>query len=121
MQLKLDENLGPTAAQLFREAGHDTATVAEQSLCGARDSDLIRLCQTERRCLVTLDLDFANPIVFRPADYSGIAVLRLPRGSGINDVSDGLRTLISGLGQDDITGKLWVVQRGRIRQYQPED
>lgn len=29
-------------------------------------------------------------------------------------------TLIARLSQADITGKLWVVQRGRIREYQEE-
>lgn len=27
-------------------------------------------------------------------------------------------TLIAGLGKGDITGKLWIVQEGRIREYQ---
>jgi len=31
----------------------------------------------KNRCIVTLDLDFLNPLVFPPEDYSGIAVLRL--------------------------------------------
>jgi hypothetical protein len=27
--------------------------------------------------LVTLDLDFSNPLLFKPSEYSGIAALRL--------------------------------------------
>lgn len=121
MQLKLDENLGPTAAQLFREAGHDATTAAEQGLCGIGDSDLIRLCQTERKCLVTLDMDFANPVVFQPADYSGITVLRLPHTPDMGSLLDAVQTLIGALQTENPTGKLWIVERGRIRQYQPED
>jgi hypothetical protein len=30
------------------------------------------------------------------------------------------RTLITALAQETITGKLWTVQRGRIREYRPE-
>jgi hypothetical protein len=28
--------------------------------------------------------------------------------------------LVEGLAKDDIAGKLWIVQLGRIREYQPE-
>lgn len=31
-----------------------------------------------------------------------------------------VQTLIGGLEREDITGKLWIVQRGRIRIYQQE-
>ena len=30
------------------------------------------------------------------------------------------RTLIAALAQETITGKLWTVQRGRIREYRPD-
>jgi predicted nuclease of predicted toxin-antitoxin system len=78
VNLKLDENLGHTAAELFREAGHGVETVHSQRLSGAPDAEVIALCRREQRCLVTLDLDFSNPLMFKPWEYAGIAVLRLP-------------------------------------------
>lgn len=50
----------------------------------------------------------------------GIAVLRLPRKPTPDDLYDAINTLIGGLSQKEITKKLWIVQRGRIREYQPE-
>ena len=88
---------------------------------GITDEGLFRLCQQEGRCLVTLDLDFANPLRFRPMESAGIAVLRLPRHLTLNDLLDGLRTLIGGLTREDITGRLWIIQKGQIRTYQPND
>jgi predicted nuclease of predicted toxin-antitoxin system len=72
MRLKLDENLGRMLVRLFQEAGHDVATVSGQRLNGVVDKDLIEFCRQEQRCLVSLDLDFSNPLVFKPTLYKGI-------------------------------------------------
>jgi predicted nuclease of predicted toxin-antitoxin system len=121
VKLKLDENLGRSAAALLRQAGHDVATVAEQELWGTPDRELIKICLTERRCLVTLDMDFGNPLLFNPPDYAGIAVLRLPPRPSMEDLLETIRTIIGGMAKESIEGRLWIVQRGRIRAYQPEE
>ncbi len=121
MKLKLDENLGNRGAELFRQAGHDVKTVTEQGLCSASDRKLSEVCRTEKRCLITLDLEFGNPLLFKPEDYSGIAVLRLPHSPKPTDLFDVINTLIVGLTQKKIEGQLWIIQRGRIREYQSEE
>ena len=121
MRLKLDENLGIRCANLLRSADHEVTTVAEQNLCSSTDKKLLETCKAEKRCLVTLDLEFANPLIFKPAETEGIAVLRLPPKPAPNDLLDTIRTLIGGLSKKEIRGKLWTIQRGRIREYQPEE
>ena len=74
MRLKLDENLGNRGHSILQAAGHDVFTVALQQLCGATDQELIEKCRREDRALVSLDLDFANPLRFQPSQYPGIAV-----------------------------------------------
>jgi predicted nuclease of predicted toxin-antitoxin system len=120
VKLKLDENLGKRGYDLLQSAGHDVMTVQQQNLTSATDVDLIQVCQTEQRCLVTLDLDFSNPLRFNPREYSGIAVLRLPSKPSSQDLEDAVRTLVGGLERESIQGQLWIVQRGQIRIYQRE-
>ncbi len=121
MKLKLDENLGQRTLDLFQHRGHDVSTVAQEALSSAQDRELIETCRREGRCLVTLDLDFGNRLLFRPSDYSGIAVLRLPAKPCPDDLRDLAETLAAALERRTIQGKLWVVQKGRLREYQPDN
>jgi predicted nuclease of predicted toxin-antitoxin system len=120
MKIKLDENLGERGAGLFRAAGHDVATVPQQRLSGASDHELIEVCRREGRCLVTLDLDFSNPLIFKPWEYGGIAVLRLPNRSTDKDLWDACGVLIRGMRVADVQGRLWIVHGGRVREYRPD-
>jgi predicted nuclease of predicted toxin-antitoxin system len=66
MKLELDENIGSRGVRFLRAAGHDVATVLEQNPCSSPDIELISVCRKEQRCLVTLDLNFGNPLLFKP-------------------------------------------------------
>jgi len=119
MRLKLDENFGRLAYQVFVDAGHDVATVKEQDLTGADDADLISICGDEDRVLVTLDMDFANPLNYPPQEYAGIAVLRLPQQPTRESLVELARTFSKAAQNETIDGKLWIVEIGRIRFFQP--
>jgi len=121
LQINLDENLGARGRQLLEQAGHDVATVTEQGLTSASDERRIDVCKRESPCLVTLDLDFSNPFLFPPKDDAGIAVIRLPRQPRPDDLFDALQTLVTALANDSIEGTLWSVERGRVRQYLPDE
>jgi predicted nuclease of predicted toxin-antitoxin system len=119
MKLKLDENLGTRIATLLRSAGHDVATVPGQDLSSTADTQLIEICRREQRCLVTLDRGFGNRLRFIPSEYSGIAVIRLPKQPNPADLREAIEVLIAGLEQAEIAGKLWIIRRGVIQEYQP--
>jgi len=120
MKVKLDEDLGGACVALLTAAGHEVSTVRDEGLCSANDEAVIEASRAQGRCLVTLDLDFGNPLRFTPSEYPGIAVMRLPPKPSHADLVDAVRTLTEGLLRDSIHAKLWVVQRGRIRVYQEE-
>ncbi len=120
MKLKLDESLGQRGRQMIAAAGHDVASVADQGLEGSLDGDLLEYCRAEGRCLVTLDLEFANPLVFLPSRYPGIAVLRIPQKASATDLLMLIETLMEALKSEVLIGKLWIVEIGRIRVYEEE-
>ncbi len=122
MNIKLDENLGSfRVATWLRQAGHDVATVREQSLTSAPDEQLIDICRREGRCLVTSDRGFGNRMRFNPPDYAGIVVIRLPSRPTFEDWREAIETLISGLNVAEVEGKLWIIQSGSIQEYKPHD
>jgi predicted nuclease of predicted toxin-antitoxin system len=120
LKIKLDENLGNRAIELFREAGHEVATVSEQDLGGASDDELIEACQTEGLVLVTLDLDFSNVLRFPPGRYAGIAVLRVPHPIDLDTIRERVRVFLKASEQEELSGRLWIVEQGRIREYDPK-
>ena len=120
MKFKLDENLGPQCALLFTAAGHDCSTVLIQGLAGASDSEVIAHCRAEARALVTLDLDFANPLVFKPSEHRGIAVLRPPNPIAPDHLNSLCLTVLEGLSKNTLDRHLWIIELGRIRIHQEQ-
>ena len=118
MRLKLDENLGFQAAQILLGRSHDVSTVRDEGLSGASDARVLDACLRETRCLLTLDLGFGNPLTYVPSRYPGIVVLRLPARPSFEDLIEAIHVAASGMEREDVRGKLWMVQRGRIRVYE---
>jgi predicted nuclease of predicted toxin-antitoxin system len=47
-------------SELIGESGHDVQTAVQEKLGGIDDARLFEACALEGRCLITLDLDFAD-------------------------------------------------------------
>jgi len=118
LEVKLDENLGVRGKEVFERHGHEVRTVPDQQLQSAQDRHLVEICHREKRCLVSLDLDFSNPLVFPPREYSGIAVLRLSAQAGLGELLTLADRLARALHEREIQGRLWIVQDSGIREYQ---
>lgn len=121
MKLKLDENVDLRVVTFLRLAGHDVETVPNQGLTSATDVELINVCRQEERCLVTADRGFGNRMRFNPSEYAGIVVIRLTSRANFTEWREAIETLILGLEQAEVFGKLWIILQGTIQEYQPTE
>ena len=60
MKFKLDENLPVSSAAILTSAGHDVDTVAQESLIGEADRDVVAAATGAGRILISLDADWAT-------------------------------------------------------------
>ena len=114
LKFKVDENLPAEVSVMLREAGHDALSVIDQRLGGSPDDEIAKVCQQERRIIVTLDTDFANIIAYPPQWYSGIIVIRTEDQSRCA-VLKLIPRILTTLDSEPINGKLWIVELHRIR------
>jgi predicted nuclease of predicted toxin-antitoxin system len=114
MKFKVDENLPVEVAERLRAAGYDAMTVLEQRMGGEPDTNLYRVCQSEERVLVTLDLDFSDIRTYRPSESAGIIVLRFSRQDKFY-VLENFDRVIQLLGQEIVERRLWIVDEVQVR------
>jgi predicted nuclease of predicted toxin-antitoxin system len=118
MRVKLDENFGTRTQDIFRATGYDIKTVWEEEIQGFSDQKIFETCCAESRCLVTLNLDFADTVRFQPDKAAGIAVIRVPRNPSLSILESLVRQFLKELDRNPINKKLWIVEIGRIRIHQ---
>ena len=114
MRFKLDENLPVEVARLFTKAGHSASTAVEQGLGGASDQTIPERCAADGLVLVTLDLGFADIGAYPPSNYAGLIVLRLKQQDR-QAVTSVVSRLISLIGEEELSRRLWIVDESRIR------
>jgi predicted nuclease of predicted toxin-antitoxin system len=119
VKFKLDENLPLACRDLLIQLGHDADTVHMEGLCGVSDKDLYQLCLRLSRNLLTLDLDFANPLRFPAHSDFGIIILRPHRPIQV-EIRSLLFAMLPELGRRPLNGKLWIVEPGKIRIHDPQ-
>jgi predicted nuclease of predicted toxin-antitoxin system len=68
-------------AEVLRRAGYDIVHASELGLARSPDRELLERAASDRRTLVTFDLDFAEIASQAPQNTSGVILLRLRNAS----------------------------------------
>lgn len=118
MRFKLDENLPVSLKILFESGHHDATSVLDEDLGGCPDRNFYDACLRERRCLVSLDLDFSDITRFRPDEGAGIVILRTPKNADLQILRTLIESLLAMAAKTSVEGQLWIVEIGRIRIHQ---
>ena len=116
MRIKLDENVHEDVGAALVVSGHDVHSVRSEGLNGRPDQVIAAAVLTEQRCLVTLDLDFADTRRYPPGEFPGIVVLRLRRPTirrQVERVSDFFAA------ESDVVGHPWIIEETRARDWTP--
>jgi predicted nuclease of predicted toxin-antitoxin system len=114
MRFKLDENLDVGLAVWLESIGHDAKTIRDEQMSGASDEHVFAAAMTEARYLVTLDLDFSDPLRFPPSNATGTLVLRVPVRS-LPMIRLLLQQAIAHAAVNSPERQIWIVEPGRIR------
>jgi predicted nuclease of predicted toxin-antitoxin system len=120
VKLKLDENFDIRLIEVLTSEGHDVDTVLAEGLSGCNDDTVYEVCRSKKRVLITLDLDFSNPFRFPPFESEGIVAVRPPRPV-LSAIRATLTSALPQLKTQSQNKKLWIVEPGRIRIYDPHE
>ena len=120
-KIKLDENFPPGSVEIFIKAKINTASVLDQKLSSTPDANLYKVCISEKRVLVTFDLDFANIIRFPSQNTPGIIVCRLRKKTSLAAINLLCNTLVTLITSNDLERKLFIVEHHRIRIRRPPE
>lgn len=114
MKFKIDENLPTELAEMLRVAKHEAESVFDEKLVGESDQNIISVCQVEKRCLITLDMDFSDMRTYPPDQFHGLIVLRLRRQDKpyVMEIASKLVPLLE---HEGLIGRLWIVEENRVR------
>jgi len=105
MRILLDENTHQKLAAWFTKAGHDAIRVP----AGLKNGRVIALACREGRILVTHDKDFADQLLYPPAQHRGLILLRFHPPSLPKTLS-ALERLLANLKPEEIDHHLVILE-----------
>lgn len=121
MKFKLDENFGAGLQSGFLKSGHNVETAASENLSGTTDEHIFEICCSEGRCLITLDLDFSDPVRFHSRLCGGIVIFRMPRRFSMRLFESMIDRFLQELDVLGLKGDLWIVEPGRISVHKTDE
>lgn len=119
MLIKLDECIPGDVSTILSMAGHEVHTVHQEHLSGASDAEVWQAAQTEKRFLITTDLDFSNIRKHKPETHHGILLLRLGK-EGKKSITSVIRWIVEHHAIETWSGSLVVASDHALRIKRPQ-
>ncbi len=113
MRFLADESCDFSIVHALRAAGHDVNAVAEGSLRGSSDAEVIEFATGDRRILLTEDKDFGQLVFASAKGNAGVVFIRYPH-SVRQDLAPAVLELVASQ-SEALYGAFVVIQPGRIR------
>lgn len=114
MKFLIDADIPRLITEMLIEKRHDVIDSRDVRPPGTSDSEIYNLAVSERRIIITRDLDFASILFYPPKEHWGIIVLRTHMLS-VEEMSSLLEDAIDTLGEKKIVHSLVIIQKERYR------
>lgn len=115
MSFLADENMPLPSVALLRAAGHEVASIREDSP-GGSDIQVLARAVSERRMLLTLDRDFGD-LIYGQGQPAPPGIVYFRFGGGIlREPAERLLDIL-GTGEVVLEGNFTVIGRGHVRQH----
>lgn len=109
-----DECVGLPTISLLRKLGYSTVTIKEAGLSGKSDIEILKWAISQKRVLLSEDIDFANILLYPAKLHHGVIVLRF-RHRLENEIHGTLITLLKELKPSDFKKTLIIVDADKYR------
>ena len=106
--------LGAAVARWLREQGHDTAHLSERGLSRLPDAEVLALAASEKRVLVTCDLDFGEILALSGASTVSVVLFRMANLRA-GRVIERLGSALGACAGELERGAIVVVEESRLR------
>ena len=114
MRLLADLHISPRTVEYLQSLGHDVVRVSQVLLPTSSDHQIIAYAVSDRRAILTQDLDFSAEIAVSGQAFPSLVLLRLS-SSRIETVNAVLSDVLPTLEQDVKDGALITVEDHRLR------
>ncbi len=114
MRFLADVGVSPSIVAHLRAAGHDVESLVETGRHRLTDREIYAIAATDRRTIMTFDLDFAALAAAARSDIASVVIFRLdnPRNEAVMArIDDALGSAIAALEQ----GAIVVFEPARVR------
>ncbi len=115
MKIFIDECVWQVTRDFVRQLGHDVATVEDRGLASADDEIVLAQAVSESRAFLTRDMHFSNILLYPPANYLGLIVLKI-EPDAITPVHRTLASALAHFTQNSIHKALVIVDRNKFRE-----